>query len=218
MLRNDTVRLSLPLLVSFGLPILLATLRGRDLSVGTSILASWDAYVFCYLCLTWALIARSTAEQTRLWALQEQRRSRLARLLTGRAVGTGFVVSVSVTGLGAGIFLLPQLRGRVATLWEIALSALTVILAWFLLHTSYALYYAYQYYRAEGGLQFPGGQEPDLLDCAYVAFAIGTTFAVSDVEIADRRIRRIALGHGLLSFGYNTALLALVINLLFGGV
>lgn len=125
---------------------------------------------------------------------------------------------MSVSGLIAAIFLLPPLRGQASLRAEIALNALTVILSWFLLHTSYALDYASRYYRAEGGLRFPSGEKPDLLDCAYFAFAIGTTFAVSDVEIVDRRIRRTALGHSLLSFGYNTAVLALVINLLFGGV
>jgi len=99
------------------------------------------------------------------------------------------------------------------------MAALGVISAWGVLHTSYALHYAYQYYRSEesaGGLAFPNGQDPDQLDFAYFAFTIGTSFAVSDVNVTDRSIRRAVLGHQILSFFYNTSILALVINLFTG--
>jgi len=98
-------------------------------------------------------------------------------------------------------------------------AALGVISAWGVLHTSYALHYAYLYYRSEesaGGLAFPGEQSPDQQDFAYFAFTIGTTFAVSDVDVTNRAIRRAVLGHQILSFFYNTTILALVINLVTG--
>ena len=41
-------------------------------------------------------------------------------------------------------------------------------------------------------------------------------FQVSDVEISARRIRRQALIHGLLSFGLNTFVVALTVNLIAG--
>ena len=87
------------------------------------------------------------------------------------------------------------------------------------LHTSYALHYAYLYYRSKGsagGLAFPGEQSPDQLDFAYFAFTIGTSFAVSDVDVTDRAIRRAVLGHQILSFFFNTSILALVVNLVIG--
>jgi len=93
---------------------------------------------------------------------------------------------------------------------------LGVVAAWGVLHTSYALYYASRYYRSEefsGGLSFPGEQNPRQLDFAYFAFTIGTSFAVSDVEVTDSTMRRSVLGHQILSFFYNTAILALAINL-----
>ena len=39
------------------------------------------------------------------------------------------------------------------------------------------------------------------------------TFQVSDVQITDPGVRSIVLFHALLSFGYNTAILALGVNL-----
>jgi uncharacterized membrane protein len=99
------------------------------------------------------------------------------------------------------------------------MAALGVIAGWGVLHTSYGLHYAYLYYRSEesaGGLVFPGEQSPDQLDFAYFAFTIGTSFAVSDVDVTDRAIRRAVLGHQILSFFYNTTILALAVDLITG--
>lgn len=63
---------------------------------------------------------------------------------------------------------------------------------------------------------FPSEPQPDFLDFAYFSFVIGMTCQVSDVQITSRRIRRIALLHGLLSFGFNTVILALSLNLALG--
>ena len=60
---------------------------------------------------------------------------------------------------------------------------------------------------------FPGTTDPDDYDFAYFSFVLGMTFQVSDVQITDPGVRTIALLHVLLSFGYNTAILALGVNL-----
>jgi uncharacterized membrane protein len=62
-------------------------------------------------------------------------------------------------------------------------------------------------------LTFPGTTDPDDYDFAYFAFVVGMTFQVSDVQITDPGVRSVVLLHGILSFGYNTAILALVVNL-----
>jgi uncharacterized membrane protein len=85
------------------------------------------------------------------------------------------------------------------------------------------MHYAHAYYRRvdEGGdrgdgLNFPDGDEPDFLDFAYFSFVIGMTFQVSDVAITSSGIRRLSLVHALLSFLFNTIILALAINLASG--
>ena len=65
-------------------------------------------------------------------------------------------------------------------------------------------------------LKFPGKIKPNYLDFAYFAFVIGMTFQVSDVEINSPIVRRTALAHGLLSFAFNTFVVALTINLIAG--
>jgi uncharacterized membrane protein len=94
---------------------------------------------------------------------------------------------------------------------------LTVVSAWLLMHTAFTLRYAHLYYANAdhiGGLDFPGKELPDDLDFAYFSFTLGMTYQTSDVSISDRSIRRLALGHVLLSFVFNTIILALAINLI----
>jgi uncharacterized membrane protein len=192
----------------------------------------WNIWAATYLILTWFLILRSSPEQTRRWASKQQTLSRsglsllrsgLLRVLqilflVGRTSSLLFIVLISLTGLSLAISLLPQVRDiqTAQGLLEAVLNTLGVITAWGVVHTSYALYYASRYYRSEessGGLAFPGEQNPRLLDFAYFAFTIGTSFAVSDVEVTDPKMRRSVLGHQILAFFYNAAILTLSINL-----
>lgn len=87
------------------------------------------------------------------------------------------------------------------------------------MHTVFTLRYAHIYYDANpdgsdvGGLDFPGDlREPDYLDMAYFAFVVGMTAQTADVSISGRAQRRLALLHGIISFGFNATLVALVIS------
>ena len=152
-------------------------------------------------------------------------RVREARLQdSSRAAICGCVVFAAVAGLfGAGLLLgsAKGLAGGEASRY-IALAALTVVSSWLLVHTVLALHYTHVcYHIAEEsrekppnvGVVFPNEPQPDFLDFAYFSFVIGMTCQVSDVQITSRRIRRIALLHGLLSFGFNTVILVLSLNL-----
>lgn len=102
----------------------------------------------------------------------------------------------------------------------LALSLLNVVLCWALTHTAFTLRYAHLYYREDaegvGGVDFPGRSAPSYLDFAYLAFTVGMCFQVSDTTVSSPRIRRAVLLHAVLSFVYNTAILAFVFNLVFG--
>jgi uncharacterized membrane protein len=95
-----------------------------------------------------------------------------------------------------------------------------VAICWALTHTAFALRYAHLYYREDaegvGGVDFPGKGAPTYFDFAYLAFTIGMCFQVSDSAVTSPQIRRAVLLHALLSFVYNTAILAFVLNLVFG--
>ena len=105
---------------------------------------------------------------------------------------------------------------------RIALLAGVVVASWLLTHTMFALHYAHGYYGDgplpgpddRGGLQFPGDHpHPDFWDFAYFSLVLGMTCQVSDVQITGRHMRRLATVHGVLSFFFNTVILALTVNL-----
>jgi len=66
------------------------------------------------------------------------------------------------------------------------------------------------------GLDFPGEMEPDYWDFLYFSFVIGMTSQVSDVNVTSRTMRRLSLMHGVLSFFFNTSILAMTINIVAG--
>ncbi len=103
---------------------------------------------------------------------------------------------------------------------HVALVATTLLVSWFTTHTIFALRYAHEYYdrnpatgELDRGLDFPGGLDPDYWDFFYFSIVLGMTFQVSDVQIASRKLRRLAIVHGVLSFLFNTVIIALTVNI-----
>jgi uncharacterized membrane protein len=154
-----------------------------------------------------------------------QTRMREAHLQdSSRAVIAVCIVLAAGVGLCASGVLLGSAKGLSGAQAgrHVALAGLTVVASWMLVHTVLALHYAHLSFRIaeqssatppDLGLVFPNEPEPDFLDFAYFSFVIGATGQVSDVQITGRGIRRLALLHGMLSFGFNTVVLALTINL-----
>ena len=92
-----------------------------------------------------------------------------------------------------------------------------MVLAWLFMNTIFALHYAHEYYienrYKDGGLAFPGKEQPDYWDFVYFSVVIGMTSQVSDVAVTAKAIRRTVTWHGVVSFFFNVALLALTINI-----
>ena len=103
----------------------------------------------------------------------------------------------------------------------VALVIGSLALSWLFSNAVYALHYAHVFYRAgqggdAGGLDFPGGSEPDYWDFAYFAFTLGMTFQTSDVGVTTRGLRKVVLFHCLAAFVFNIGVLAFTINVLGG--
>jgi uncharacterized membrane protein len=193
------------LLVLFFAP---AWLRGTVRPV-----AAYDVAAIIVLAFDWMFALRNNATHTE---------RRAAEADPGRNIVL-FVVLLSVAaGLASAIIILGKGPAVPASDRGLALTfgLLAVALGWFLIHSTFIFRYAHLYYydsdadgSAQRGLTFPGTTEPDDYDFAYFSFVIGMTFQVSDVQITDPGVRSLALFHALLSFGYNTAILALGVNL-----
>lgn len=95
----------------------------------------------------------------------------------------------------------------------VILSVVAVVLAWALVNTVFAFKYARLYYRDDGGIDFKGDDPPAYADFAYVALTVGMSYAPSENEPSSNRVRRVALGHALLSYAFGTGILAVAVNL-----
>jgi uncharacterized membrane protein len=172
----------------------------------TRLLISWDIFASLYLVLAYIMMFRcGLAHIRRNAVLQDDGRF---LILTVTALGAFASIAAIVFELGASHHAAPQL----------ALATVTIALSWAMVHTFFALHYAHDYYRGtkSGGLQFPSGDQhdhADYWDFVYFSFVIGMTAQVSDVGITDKTIRRTATVHGIISFIYNTALVALMVNI-----
>ncbi|ALM84821.1 DUF1345 domain-containing protein [Bordetella sp. N] len=99
-------------------------------------------------------------------------------------------------------------------------AAVTIVLSWLYMNMIFALHYAHTYYghrsSMQKGLDFPGDEEPDYWDFAYFALVLGMTFQVSDVQITNRRVRRLALMHSVIAFFFNVFIIAISVNVAAG--
>jgi uncharacterized membrane protein len=206
------------LLVALGLGLLTGLAFTGRLPNGILAVVSWDVFASSLIGLSWFRIIWANAKAAVQTAqLEDAGRSAILFLVIAGACASLFAVGL-LLGFARG------LKGVALTL-HLVLAGGTVALSWFLIHTLFALHYAYLHYsrihrrrQASDGqsLLFPGTNEPDYLDFAYFSFVIGTCAQVSDVQIVGRSVRRLALFHGVLSFAFNTLILALTINLASG--
>ena len=176
-------------------------------------LTGWDGGGLVLLILAWLVIARSDAGTTQRLAAADD---------PGRTAVYVLVVLASAASLLSSTALVRKAKLVAGPQGDalVLLCLATVALSWALTHTAFTLRYAHLYYREDdegvGGLELPGGQRPSYFDFAYLAFTVGMCFQVSDVTVASPQIRRALLLHALLSFVYNSAILAFVLNLVFG--
>ena len=191
---------------------------GTRVHFPTQVIVTWNVFAATALALAWwEIFVSEPAVVVRMAKLQDS--SRLLIFL--------FVIVAAFASLFAVGFLLGGAKSSTGTRFtgQLVLAATTVMVSWALINTLFALRYAHLYYSIDGnddaecdgsGLQFPGEDRPDYLDFAYFSFVVGMTCQVSDVQITERPLRRLALAHGVLAFIYNTVIVALSINIISG--
>ncbi len=191
---------------SIAIGVVAFVLLPPSLRLVTRALLGWDICVAAYLLLVYTMVLRSGLAHIKRNAIRQDDGRFLILMVT--AVGAFASIAAIVFELGAA-----QHSGPALTL-----ATVTIALSWAAVHTTFALHYAHEFYRGAkpGGLQFPSGdtrENADYWDFVYFSFVIGMTAQVSDVGITDKTIRRTATAHGIVSFIYNTALVALMVNI-----
>ena len=208
-------------MVGFGaslVAILIVVFLGPSWLVGPQrAVAAYDAGALVLICMFWFIGMHAHPQDTQCRAAVED---------PGRNVVLGIVLLSVVGGLASAISIIgrgPHANTVAEKAFVYGLGFGAVFLGWFLIHTLFTFRYAHMYYfdddgdsESDRGLKFPGTEDPNDYDFAYFSFIIGMTFQVSDVEVVDPGVRRVVLFHGLISFAYNSTILALVINLVSG--
>lgn len=134
---------------------------------------------------------------------------------------TLFGVTMSFAALTRVMALAKDMPDGVERKFYLGAVAITLFLSWLVTQVLFALRYAHEYYQrtderaatVDKGLEFPGDETPDYWDFLYFSLVLGMTFQVSDVQITSRKLRRLAMVHGLIGFLFNTVIIALTVNI-----
>ena len=204
------------LLFAIAAGIALGALLPESVRGVTRALFGWNTTVWLYLALVWHMM-RSPDE------------ARLRRHAAAHAEGAGIVlmiaIAAAVASIAAIVAELSSVKGSpFGQAWPtVLLVVVTLIGAWLLLPFEFALTYASRYFVAEskpGGLDFPGLAEsaddasaPGYIDFLYFSLTIAATAQTSDVGVTTRAMRKLVVAHAMVSFAFNTMVLALAINI-----
>ncbi|MBI3521069.1 MAG: DUF1345 domain-containing protein [Bacteroidetes bacterium] len=197
-------------LFSFGL------LWFANMSMGNRLILGWDVFCIVMLFFSWVLFFSTNSDD--LCVVVGKQDDGL------KVIFTIVTIAICFSVFGAIILMLGTDESPRNKVIHTLISLSPVLLSWLLLHTTFTIRYAHLYHDHDelntgsniGGINFPSEEAPDYLDFAYFSFVIGMTFQVSDITISSRAIRRFVLMHSLVSFAFNTIIVALTINTIAG--
>jgi uncharacterized membrane protein len=188
----------------------------HDWRLLTRTLIAWNAAIVLYLILGARMMMQADNVSIR-------RRARMTD--DGKYAFLGLSILAAIASLAAIIFELAgvkDLSGSDKSL-HVALVATTIISSWFFVHLTFTMHYAHEYFADElqtpdptdvrGGLIFPGTKDPRYIDFLYFSYIIGVASQTADVATSSPTMRALALVHGIVSFFFNTTILALTINI-----
>jgi uncharacterized membrane protein len=193
--------------------VAIASLGGSD---ATTFLAGWNLGALVYLVLSWRLILAADPHEVRRRAAEEDE-SRFGLL--------AIVIGAIVASLAAIVMMLIQAKAGPG--WERmaapALAFLTLVVSWLVLQTVFVLHYAHRHFgdrnrdgAGDGGFDFPGEPASTYRDFVYLSLCIGATFQVSDPQVTRSVLRNLVAAHSAVAYFYNTAILAVGINIVAG--
>lgn len=179
----------------------------------TKFLLGWNACVWLYLALTFWLVIRAKACDVKRTAEVEDENASMVL----------FTVCVAALASLAAITLELSGNSKLSNADQVmhyAFTGMTIVGSWLMIGVIFSLHYARLFYNNEGpepALRFPEGElDPDYWDFLYFSFTLSVAVQTADVAIATREMRKAVLGHSLLGFLFNTAVLGFSINIAAG--
>jgi uncharacterized membrane protein len=182
----------------------------QDLTI--RLLTAWDAGLLSFLALVWLMMIGADAERTRIRAQGQEVDHRSVFLLVV------FACFASLFVIGAVL-----IKHKDTFSPEVALAIVAIICSWVLVHTMFTLHYAAFYYRKQPdsdecaeGLSFSDDNPPTYLDFVYFTFTLAMTSQTSDTALTASAMRRLSLGHTIISFYFYSVVLAMTVSIVSG--
>jgi hypothetical protein len=175
-------------------------------------LAAWIGFATAYFALGLRAFSRcDRAELVRRVLARPLPASRFKRWLLAGGGGPGWPVAIAVI---AFVTIITAVLSRTrATDLVLALAAGTVAACWMVITFSFALLYARRDIE-QGGLRFPGSQEPVFSDYNYLAIGCSATFGTTDTTIVSSSMRRLVSVHSVLGLLLNTVVVAVLLSII----
>ena len=201
---------AVPASVHLAVSLLLGLLAGALVAVTTGgvagALCAWTVSSAVFTVWTWSALWQLDPPAVAAHATRED---------PGTAIRDVVLMGIGAVSLVAVVFVL--FHSKDVPNATVVLGIAAIAGSWVVLHTVYTLRYARLFYSSPaGGLDFQQKSDPTYRDFAYLAFTVGMTFQVSDTEIQQTKLRTTVLHHALISFCYNTVVVAVTINLVAG--
>ena len=186
----------------------------KNINPLTRLMIGWNTFSLCMIIMAWITFKITTPAEIRKQAAVQDS-SRLVIFI---------IILISTFASFLAVLILLISKDKATEYLNIPVAVLGMSFSWFLVHTIFTIRYAHIFYEDHktnpdvpaGGLNFPDDEKPGYLDFAYFSFVLGMTFQVSDVQVTSKRFRKLALLHGILSFTFNTVIVALTINVIAG--
>lgn len=196
--------------------IVYSILTVLQVDLKSRIILSWDAFCLFMVVFSWILFFAAKPDE--LCTIVEKQDDGL------KVIFMIVLIAVCFSLFGTLLLLNSKDETTFNKTFHTLVSLSPVLLSWVLLHTTFAIRYAHLYHDHNklntgsnvGGIDFPASDQPDYIYFAYFSFVIGMTFQVSDVVVSSRVIRRFVLMHSVISFVFNTIIVALTINMIAG--
>ncbi len=209
LLRKHAIFL-IAVLIGFLVFLLLTT---REVNA-RNVLAGWNVSAVIFIAATWRRMLRASVATIRKRAADLDFSDSLLMFLSIAAA------LASIAGIGLELHQVKEAEPSVA-LTRALVAVVTILISWVFLHTLFTVHYAHRFYGVDDdgdglkgdGLKFPEGvEEPVYWDFLYYSFTIGVASQTADVATSTTAMRKLTLLHSILSFLFNTTILALAIN------
>jgi uncharacterized membrane protein len=183
----------------------------RDWPAGVRGAVAWDLAAAIYLMLAFQIMLTCKGEALHARAARQDDSRMVILVIILLAITASFVAIAALLGAA---------KEAPSKAMSLGLAGTTIVLSWTVTQVVFTLHYAHEYYRPTDspqsiakGLDFRGDRHPDYWDFFYFATSFGAASQTSDISILTKPLRRLATLHAIISFFFNTAVLALTINL-----